>query len=663
MKDLKNKVGFIFNKTIFSYISCLIFLGIACSYSQNNFENILDTISIDRIKRLDESSQLKELRYAFDNYASDSNKMKSLNEKMTKENYLNGNIYTLTNLADVKDKNAQYHQAIYYLKEAESLLEETNELYLRARIYNKLGIAYKKLDLVGPSLNYLNKTIDLTEKEPGDNFKLKKIIANAHKNTGEILTSLRQYDLAIIAFNKAIRINKEQENHFFLAINYQELAYAKEQLGLLNEALIDYNKAAFIYENTFESELGKAIIYSCIGELYLAKGMYKEAMVILKDAAKRAEKTDDKLHIADIYMNLGKSQSFTGQINLAKTNILKGIKMSEVGSESLEVRMFENKINAIKVLSDIYQSEKNFEAALKLYKTADSLKNRVSDKRNVSYLNGLLLKYENETKLNLVKALKSKEVLSASTQTNVALTVLLSVIAVLLITVLLFIFHRQQQSNQEKKILALEQNMLKSQMNPHFIFNSLNSIKQYIIGNEIENAVYYLNKFAKLIRKILDTSNKKDISLAEELETMTTYMTIENMRFSNEIDFKINVADDIDSKKIRVPSLILQPFIENSLWHGLSSKLSDKKIIIDVKNTIPDYVSISITDNGVGRKISKERKLKETFKRRSVGIEITKERLFSFAKRFNRSFELKIEDLYDEQNVASGTKIILNIPV
>lgn len=663
MKDLKNKVGFIFNKTIFSYISCLIFLGIACSYSQNNFENILDTISIDRIKRLDESSQLKELRYAFDNYASDSNKMKSLNEKMTKENYLNGNIYTLTNLADVKDKNAQYHQAIYYLKEAESLLEETNELYLRARIYNKLGIAYKKLDLVGPSLNYLNKTIDLTEKEPGDNFKLKKIIANAHKNTGEILTSLRQYDLAIIAFNKAIRINKEQENHFFLAINYQELAYAKEQLGLLNEALIDYNKAAFIYENTFESELGKAIIYSCIGELYLAKGMYKEAMVILKDAAKRAEKTDDKLHIADIYMNLGKSQSFTGQINLAKTNILKGIKMSEVGSESLEVRMFENKINAIKVLSDIYQSEKNFEAALKLYKTADSLKNRVSDKRNVSYLNGLLLKYENETKLNLVKALKSKEVLSASTQTNVALTVLLSVIAVLLITVLLFIFHRQQQSNQEKKILALEQNMLKSQMNPHFIFNSLNSIKQYIIGNEIENAVYYLNKFAKLIRKILDTSNKKDISLAEELETMTTYMTIENMRFSNEIDFKINVADDIDSKKIRVPSLILQPFIENSLWHGLSSKLSDKKIIIDIKNTIPDYVSISITDNGVGRKISKERKLKETFKRRSVGIEITKERLFSFAKRFNRSFELKIEDLYDEQNVASGTKIILNIPV
>lgn len=661
MKDLKNKVGFIFNKTIFSYIFCLTFSGIACSYSQNAFENILDTISIDRIKRLDETSQLKELRYAFDNYASDSTKMKSLSERMGEENFLIGNIYALTNLARVHDENTQHVQEIYFLKEAEKLLIETDELYLLARVYSKIGQAYKKIDLVGPSLLYFNKVIDIRYDNPiQDN--LHKLIASAHKNLGEILTSLQQYELSIMEFEKAIEINNKRKNHFILAINYQQLGNAKEQLGDLEEALIYYNKAAFIYENVFESELGKAIIYNCMGRLYIAKGMNNEANIILEDALKRAKKINDNLHIADIYVNLGKAQFFKGQVSLAKNNIIRGIEISE---EELKTNpdLTEVKIKGLSFLSDIYKNDNDYKSALMLYKAADSLANSVSDTRNISYLDGLLLKYENETKLNLVKELESKEVLSASTQTNVALTVLLSVIAVLLITVLLFIFHRQQQSNQEKKILALEQNMLKSQMNPHFIFNSLNSIKQYIIGNEIENAVYYLNKFAKLIRKILDTSNKKDISLAEELETMTTYMTIENMRFSNEIDFKINVADDIDSKKIRVPSLILQPFIENSLWHGLSSKLSDKKIIIDVKNTIPDYVSISITDNGVGRKISKERKLKETFKRRSVGIEITKERLFSFAKRFNRSFELKIEDLYDEQNVASGTKIILNIPV
>ena len=122
MKDLKHKVGFIFNKTIFSYIFCLIFSGIACSYSQNTFENILDTISIDRIKRLDDSSQLKELKYAFDNYASDSTKMKSLSKRMGQENFLIGNIYALTNLARVNDENTQHVQEIYFLKQAEKLL-------------------------------------------------------------------------------------------------------------------------------------------------------------------------------------------------------------------------------------------------------------------------------------------------------------------------------------------------------------------------------------------------------------------------------------------------------------------------------------------------------------------------------------------------------------
>ncbi len=148
------------------------------------------------------------------------------------------------------------------------------------------------------------------------------------------------------------------------------------------------------------------------------------------------------------------------------------------------------------------------------------------------------------------------------------LSLLFALLAIVLVAVLLIIFNRQQQISQEKKILTLKQNMLKSQMNPHFIFNSLNSIKLYIINNEKENTVYYLNKFAKLIRKILVVSNEKDISLADELDTMKLYMNIENIRFSNEIDFQINIDKDINLENIRIPSLILQPFLENSLWHG-----------------------------------------------------------------------------------------------
>ncbi len=126
--------------------------------------------------------------------------------------------------------------------------------------------------------------------------------------------------------------------------------------------------------------------------------------------------------------------------------------------------------------------------------------------------------------------------------------------------------------------------MLRSQMNPHFIFNSLNSIKLYIINNEKENAVYYLNKFSKLIRKILMASKEKEITLAEELETMDLYMNIENIRFSNEINYKTNISPDIDLQAIKVPSLILQPFLENALWHGLSSKKDNKNINLEITN-------------------------------------------------------------------------------
>jgi len=203
--------------------------------------------------------------------------------------------------------------------------------------------------------------------------------------------------------------------------------------------------------------------------------------------------------------------------------------------------------------------------------------------------------------------------------------------------------------------------MLRSQMNPHFIFNSLNSIKLYIINNEKENAVYYLNKFSKLIRKILVASTEKEISLVEELETMDLYMNIENIRFSNEIDYTYYVDESIKINSIKVPSLVLQPFLENALWHGLSSKKDNKSIRIDITQKNTDYVTIEITDNGIGREASAKIKQNKLLKRKSVGIELTKQRLENFSKHYTNSYKINIEDLY-ENNVPSGTKVTIDIP-
>ena len=228
---------------------------------------------------------------------------------------------------------------------------------------------------------------------------------------------------------------------------------------------------------------------------------------------------------------------------------------------------------------------------------------------------------------------------------------------------ILYILYRQYQLKNEKKLLTLEQSMLRSQMNPHFLFNSLNSIKLYIINNEKKNAVYYLNKFSKLVRKILEASSLKEIPLAEELETVELYMNIENIRFSNEINFKINIEEGIDSHAVKIPSLILQPFLENALWHGLSSKEGKKNIILEVEKGKEDgFILISITDNGIGRLAAEQIKENKVLKRKSVGIDITKERLSNFSRDYLNSFHLNIIDLYGDLGESSGTKVVLEIP-
>jgi sensor histidine kinase YesM len=241
-------------------------------------------------------------------------------------------------------------------------------------------------------------------------------------------------------------------------------------------------------------------------------------------------------------------------------------------------------------------------------------------------------------------------------------TLLIGALFLALFTLMLYILYRQAQLKSDKKVLTLEQTMLRSQMNPHFLFNSLNSIKLYIINNEKKNAVHYLNKFSKLVRKILEASSLKEIPLAEELETVELYMNIENIRFSNEIQFKIIVDEGIDPHIVKIPSLILQPFLENALWHGLSSKDGDKSILLQVSRKKNGYIDISITDNGVGREVAEKLKESKILKRKSVGINITKERLENFAKDYQNTFKLEIVDLFNTLGAASGTKVILHIP-
>jgi len=174
---------------------------------------------------------------------------------------------------------------------------------------------------------------------------------------------------------------------------------------------------------------------------------------------------------------------------------------------------------------------------------------------------------------------------------------------------------------------------------------------------------YFIIKFSKLIRKILIASTEKEISLQDEIENMSLYMNIENIRFSNEIDYQEKIDESLNTSSIKVPSLILQPFLENAIWHGLSSKTQNKKIELVAKKTHDNHVSITITDNGIGRVASEKIKNEKKIKRQSVGLNITKARLENFSKTFKEDYSIDIIDLYDDNNMACGTQVILNIPI
>jgi len=215
-----------------------------------------------------------------------------------------------------------------------------------------------------------------------------------------------------------------------------------------------------------------------------------------------------------------------------------------------------------------------------------------------------------------------------------------------------------------KQILKLRMQALQSQMNPHFLFNSLNSIKHFIIHNNQKDAIAYLTKFAKFIRKVLDFSYVGEVSLKEELDMMRLYLEIENYRFNQELSYSFSIDETVDLSSIKVPPMILQAFIENSIWHGLAMKNNDKKINIAVKKN-KNYIFVTITDNGIGRTKAQEIKLSKSaiLNKESLGIKITEERLKAYTQ--NRKFksEILITDLTNKQNQASGTQVTIKIPL
>ncbi len=218
----------------------------------------------------------------------------------------------------------------------------------------------------------------------------------------------------------------------------------------------------------------------------------------------------------------------------------------------------------------------------------------------------------------------------------------------------------QAKIEMQYKMFELEAFALRAQMNPHFIFNCLNSIKALIQEHETEKAVKYLTTFSKLMRTLFNNADKKEISLYDELETCKFYLQLEAMRFDSKFSHRVQVDENIDLKSVRVSALIIQPFIENAIWHGIVPKSTGGNVWLNV--TMKDTnIEIIVEDDGIGREASQQNKSPGNLTHQSKGMNLTQTRLELDNQLQKRRRNLEIIDKKDHAGKAIGTKVIIQI--
>jgi hypothetical protein len=219
------------------------------------------------------------------------------------------------------------------------------------------------------------------------------------------------------------------------------------------------------------------------------------------------------------------------------------------------------------------------------------------------------------------------------------------------------------KAEYNQKIAEIEMKALRAQMNPHFIFNCLNSINRYIVKSDHTTASLYLTRFSKLIRLILDNSNSKNILLSNELEALKIYMEMEALRFNNKFSYEITLDPEVCADAVEVPPLIIQPFVENAIWHGLLHKDTAGRLDIRINLLDDNILECVIEDDGIGREKAKEFKSKSATTRKSLGMKLTEDRIAILNKHTSVHASITIQDLVAANGESAGTRVILKIPV
>ncbi len=578
-----------------------------------------------------------------------------------------------THLSNICKKTQQYDQAAQYEKKVLGFQLALHDSLAIANAYNNLGAIHKKLNANAEALSYFIKAYTYyPQKMSTDNLAIILL------NIGIAYQAEDDYVHADEHFFKALELNKIQNNpeetarvYNYIASNYlflkeydQAIAYAEKAeaiakpLHLFDILEINYRILwqAHELQHDSESALHSYRLYVVVKDTLLLrnKNAKEELVSKLREAEKLESRiqtllSENELQHAELNRVQLESRHKLSEIEL----IRQSNELREIRSKQLQLEQ-QQEIDRLELVEQTWM-RKSKDRELSLLKQRVLIENREKQTKMEAL--------HQQNKINKLEI--SQKEIALKNQRLVQYLLLLALIGGSALTFLLFNRYKLTQKaikeRLKRKNTEVEQRFLRAQMNPHFIFNALNSIQYYITSHDNSSAARYLSKFSKLIRHILESSRHQFISLGEEIKILNVYLELEQLRFADKFDYVITIDESLEDDFIGIPPMITQPYIENAILHGIIPGHEKGTIHISfVKEA--DCIVSTISDNGIGRAASTAIQQGKKNSHKSLAMELTRDRLELMKQNLKGEYNIAIHDLKDNKGQACGTEVKLWIP-
>jgi len=509
-------------------------------------------------------------------------------------------------------------------------------IIVKGTFYSKFNENHKGIACIFTALKYFEKN---KKENLGEIAYAMISLASIYADQDEHQKSIAVYKKVLGYYDEETGMPLNQKNYFKsyvytnLSSSYASLKNYPEVIKCATEAL---NYARKTGDKTVES-----IVLTRIGLAKMEQFKFDESENLLKQSL--AASTDE-MAISNVYTALGKLHYKKKELDKADFYTAKGLALSKKNN------FLDLQEQGSALLFNISKDRKNFEKALEMHEFHDLLTDSTKIEASKNAMAQQQLQYDFEKK-ELTLKLDAEKKNAAKNNWLIALSSLL-----LLILLGGYFYYRNNRQKQAINVLEkkqMKQKLLVTQMNPHFIFNSIENIRSLIYANQNNDAVNYLGKFSKLTRQILENSNENYISLAEEIEMTENYLSIQQLLYNNKFNFNINVEDSIETDSIFLPPMLTQPFIENAIKHGLSDTTQNG--LVDIRFYLKENrLFFEVSDNGKGFDDHKNANHK------SLAMTITKERLVTYTK--NQDFVVETANIIGENENIIGAKVLFEIP-